>query len=153
LSIACRHGRGNPWSHDASTPSCRCRLAGAGAFGLQRILGSPSSIAEFDTDTWYYISQKTRNVAFFKPELVDQEVVAVDFAKDGTVRDIRHRGFEDRVAVTPNPNATPAPGREFSFWEQLVGNFGRFSGGSPGGMTGGGGGGGTGVPGIPGGGQ
>lgn len=95
---------------------------------VTRILGSPSSIAAFDGATWYYISQKTKEVAFFKPELVDQEVVAVDFDKDGVVTGIRRRGLNDRVAVVPNPNATPAPGREFGFWQQLIGNFGRFSG-------------------------
>lgn len=119
---------------------------------VTRILGSPSSVAEFNPDTWYYISQKTKNVAFFKPELIDQEVVAIDFGKDGTVAEIRRRGLADRVAVAPNPNATPAPGREFGFWEQLIGNFGRFSGGTPGSAGGGGGGGGGGMPGgMPGG--
>jgi len=107
---------------------------------VTRLLGSPSSIATFDHDCWYYISQKTKEVAFFKPELVDQEVVAIDFDKDGVVRDIRHRGLADRQAITPNPNATPAPGREFSFIEQLIGNFGKFSGHSgPGGGAGRGG--------------
>lgn len=99
---------------------------------VTRLLGSPSSIAAFDKDTWYYISQKTKNVAFFKPELVDQEVVAIAFDHDGVVRDVSHRGMEDREIITPNPKATPAPGREFSFWEQLIGNFGRFSGGGAG---------------------
>ena len=116
---------------------------------VTRILGSPSSIAEFNTDTWYYISQKTKTVAFFKPDLVDQEVLAIDFGKDGMVQDIRRRNLADRVAVTPNPNATPAPGREFTFWEQLIGNFGKFSNGAAGGLTGGGAGGGnTGTPGM-----
>lgn len=95
---------------------------------VTRLLGSPSSIAAFDDGTWYYISQKTKEVAFFKPQLLDQEVVAIDFDKDGVVREVRHRGLDDRVAVAPNPNATPAPGREFSFLEQLIGNFGRYSG-------------------------
>jgi outer membrane protein assembly factor BamE (lipoprotein component of BamABCDE complex) len=95
---------------------------------VTRLIGSPSSVATFDTDTWYYISQKTREVAFFKPELVDQEVLAIDFTKEGVVRDVRHRGLDDRVAVVPDPKATPAPGREFTFLEQLIGNFGRFSG-------------------------
>lgn len=95
---------------------------------VTRILGSPSSVAAFDGDTWYYISQKTKEVAFFKPELLDQQVVAIDFDKQGIVRDVRHRGLNDRVAVVPNPNATPAPGREITFLQQLIGNFGRFAG-------------------------
>jgi hypothetical protein len=56
--------------------------------------------------------------------------------------------MEDRQMVTPNPNATPAPGREFSFIEQLLGNFGKFgSSGSSGGAGPGGPGGGGGFPG------
>ena len=102
---------------------------------VTRILGSPSTVATFDGDSWYYISQKTKEVAFFKPELIDQEVLAVDFDKEGVVRGLRRRGMNDRIAVAPNPNATPAPGREFTFWEQLIGNFGRFS-SSQGGATG-----------------
>jgi outer membrane protein assembly factor BamE (lipoprotein component of BamABCDE complex) len=98
---------------------------------VTRVLGSPSSVAAFDSDTWYYISQKTKAVAFFKPDLLDQEVLAIDFDKQGVVREVRHRGMDDRVAVIPNPKATPAPGREFSLWEQLIGNFGRFSGTTP----------------------
>ena len=105
---------------------------------VTRLLGSPSSVAAFDGDTWYYISQKTKEIAFFKPELVDQEVLVIAFDKDGVVREIRHRGLEDRVAIVPNPHATPAAGREFSFLEQLIGNFGRFSSSGPTGVTGGG---------------
>ncbi len=107
---------------------------------VTRLLGSPSTIATFDPNTWYYVSQKTKNVAFFDTELLDQEVVAIDFDKDGLVRDIRHRGMQDRQEITPDPNATPAPGREFSFIEQLIGNFGKFSGkGTPGSAGGAGG--------------
>jgi outer membrane protein assembly factor BamE (lipoprotein component of BamABCDE complex) len=112
---------------------------------VTRLIGSPSSVAEFDPNTWYYISQKTKAVAFFKPQLLDQEVVAIDFDTNGIVRDVRHRSFDDRQNITPDPNATPAPGREFSFIEQLIGNFGKFSGGpasSVGGANPGGGGGG-----------
>jgi outer membrane protein assembly factor BamE (lipoprotein component of BamABCDE complex) len=113
---------------------------------VTRLLGSPSSIAAFDPNTWYYISQKTKAIAFFKPELLDQEVVAIDFDNNGVVRDIRHRGFDDRQQITPNPNATPAPGREFSFLEQLIGNFGKFSGGPANGAGSGPGGGGGAYP-------
>lgn len=91
------------------------------------LLGSPSSIAAFDGDTWYYISQQTRQVAFFSPDLLDQEVVIIHFNKDGIVTAIDHKNLDDRQLVTPNPNATPAPGREFTFLEQLIGNFGKFT--------------------------
>ncbi len=94
---------------------------------VTRLLGSPSSVAAFDGDTWYYISQRTESVAFFTPDLVDQQVVAIDFNKDGLVQTVRHRGLEDRREVELDPHATPAAGREFSLIEQLIGNFGKFT--------------------------
>jgi outer membrane protein assembly factor BamE (lipoprotein component of BamABCDE complex) len=94
---------------------------------VTQLLGSPSSVAAFSNNTWYYISQSTRPEAFLKPVLLDQQVLAIDFDDNGVVVDLRHRAMEDREAVLPNPNASPAPGREFSILEQLIGNFGKFS--------------------------
>jgi outer membrane protein assembly factor BamE (lipoprotein component of BamABCDE complex) len=93
---------------------------------VTQLLGSPSSVATFDANTWYYISQETKNVAFFKPEILDQKVVAIAFDDKGVVRGVSYRSLGDGQHIEPNPNATPAPGREFTFLEQLLGNFGRF---------------------------
>ena len=95
---------------------------------VTQLLGSPSSIGAFDGNTWLYISQKTRPVALHTPELIDQEVVAIQFDDSGIVRDVGRRTMADGETVVPNPNATPAPGREFTILEQLIGNFGKFAG-------------------------
>jgi outer membrane protein assembly factor BamE (lipoprotein component of BamABCDE complex) len=94
---------------------------------VTKLLGSPSTVASFDNNTWYYISQETQNVAFFKPRLKDEKVVTISFNDKGVVRQIGYLSMADHVDVTPNPNATPAPGREFTLMEQLIGNFGRFA--------------------------
>ena len=94
---------------------------------VTRLLGSPSTIAAFDKDTWYYISQKTKEIAFFKPETLDQQVLAVTFNKDGVVEDVKKLGMSARNEVTPVQRTTPAPGKELTFFEQLIGNFGRFN--------------------------
>jgi outer membrane protein assembly factor BamE (lipoprotein component of BamABCDE complex) len=93
-----------------------------------KILGSPSSSSTFDDNTWYYISRKTKQVAFFQPEVLDQQVFIVDFDDKGVVKDLGHKTLADGNPVTPAPGATPSPGRELSFLEQLLGNVGRFSG-------------------------
>jgi outer membrane protein assembly factor BamE (lipoprotein component of BamABCDE complex) len=93
---------------------------------VTRLLGTPSSVAAFDSDIWYYISQKTKNVAFFKPEMLDQDVVVIHFDKDGIVKGIDHRSLQDAEVITPDPNATPTRGRTFSLIEQFIGNFGKF---------------------------
>jgi outer membrane protein assembly factor BamE (lipoprotein component of BamABCDE complex) len=91
------------------------------------LLGSPSSVASFDDTTWYYISQRSEEVAFFKPEARDPEVVAVVFDKDGVVKDVRKTTAKAPRNVEPVARTTPAPGRELSFIEQLIGNFGKFN--------------------------
>jgi outer membrane protein assembly factor BamE (lipoprotein component of BamABCDE complex) len=100
-----------------------------------KILGSPSSASTFDDDVWYYISRKTKQIAFFSPTVLDQQVFIVDFDSKGVVKDLGHKTLADSENITPAPGATPAPGRELSFMEQLIGNIGRF-GGSGGGNSG-----------------
>lgn len=91
------------------------------------LLGSPSSVASFDDTTWYYISQRSEEVAFFKPEAHDPEVVAVVFDKDGIVKDVEKTSRKEPRAIQPVARTTPAPGKELSFIEQLIGNFGKFN--------------------------
>ncbi|HZK89753.1 MAG TPA: outer membrane protein assembly factor BamE [Stellaceae bacterium] len=93
-----------------------------------KILGSPSSASTFDDNVWYYISRKIKQVAFFSPSVLDQQVYIVDFDDKGVVKDVGHKTMADSENITPAPGATPAPGRELSFMEQLIGNVGRFGG-------------------------
>jgi outer membrane protein assembly factor BamE (lipoprotein component of BamABCDE complex) len=94
---------------------------------VTKLLGSPSSVATFDPNTWYYISQKTQDIAFFKPTLKDEKVVTISFDNKGVVQQVAYIGMRQHEDVVPDPDATPAPGREFTILEQLIGNFGRFS--------------------------
>jgi outer membrane protein assembly factor BamE (lipoprotein component of BamABCDE complex) len=91
------------------------------------LLGSPSSVASFDDTTWYYISQRSEEIAFFKPEARNPEVVAVVFDKDGIVKDVRKTASKNPHGIEPVARTTPAPGKELSFIEQLIGNFGKFN--------------------------
>jgi outer membrane protein assembly factor BamE (lipoprotein component of BamABCDE complex) len=94
---------------------------------VQRLLGTPSTKPVFDANTWYYISRETKEIAFLNPEILDQQVVAIHFDESGIVNGIDRKGLHDAQVITPNPNATPAQGREFTFLEQLLGNFGKFN--------------------------
>jgi outer membrane protein assembly factor BamE (lipoprotein component of BamABCDE complex) len=97
---------------------------------LAKILGTPSSASAFNDDSWYYISRRTKQVAFLSPTVLDQQVFIVNFDNKGVVKDIDHRTLADGESITPAPGATPAPGRELTFIEQLIGNIGRFNSGS-----------------------
>jgi len=57
---------------------------------VAKILGTPSSTAVFDNKTWYYISRRTKQVAFFDPDVVDQQVYIVNFDERGVVKAADH---------------------------------------------------------------
>lgn len=92
------------------------------------MLGTPSTVATFDTDVWYYVSTTQRREAFFDPELVSRTIVAVEFDRNGNVADMRRYSLADGRIVAFIDRETPTRGRELTFLEQMFGNFGRFSG-------------------------
>lgn len=92
-----------------------------------KILGTPSSTGIFDDKRWYYISRKTKQVAFLDPDVLDQQVYVVNFDGKGVVQTIDHKDLKDGREIEPAPGATPAPGRELTLVEQVLGNIGRFN--------------------------
>ena len=56
----------------------------------------------------------------------------ISFNDDGIVRSVEHKTLQDGKEVVPVARVTPAPGRELTFLEQVLGNLGRFNGGGGG---------------------
>jgi outer membrane protein assembly factor BamE (lipoprotein component of BamABCDE complex) len=98
-----------------------------------QLLGSPSSLASFDDDAWYYVSQRTEKVSFYQEDLVEQDVIAITFDDRDLVDDIERHGLEQTAAVDPVERTTPTAGASPSLLEQFIGNIGRF--GSSGGNS------------------
>jgi outer membrane protein assembly factor BamE (lipoprotein component of BamABCDE complex) len=84
-------------------------------------LGSPSATATFDNEVFYYISQKrTRAVAFMKPSLQEQTVLAVYLNKDGAVDHLAHYSLTDGRVVDMLNRTTPTGGTEKTFLMRLL---------------------------------
>jgi len=93
---------------------------------ITEILGSPSSVAAFDQETWYYVSQRTETVAFFEPEVKERKILILRFDKDGTLSDMETLSAEDGQKILPVDRKTPTAGNEMTVLDQLFGNLGRF---------------------------
>ena len=89
-----------------------------------RRLGSPSSLATFDEDTWYYVSSLERRHMYHRPQVVSREVVAVSFNADGTVAELNRYTIEDGQKIAYVGKETPTRGRELGLLEQIFGNLG-----------------------------
>jgi outer membrane protein assembly factor BamE (lipoprotein component of BamABCDE complex) len=94
---------------------------------VREILGSPSSASTFNDDHWYYITKKTKTWAFLTPEVIEQKVTVIDFDAGGIVKDVHNYALQDGIVIDPVTRKTPSPGRELTFIEQLIGNFGKFN--------------------------
>jgi outer membrane protein assembly factor BamE (lipoprotein component of BamABCDE complex) len=93
-----------------------------------QILGSPSSLAPFDGDVWYYVSAKTKTFAFFEPEITERKVVVIRFDKRGIVSALKSFGLEEALKLEMVERKTPTAGNELGLLRQLFGNIGRFEG-------------------------
>jgi len=94
--------------------------------GVQKLLGSPTNVATFNGETWYYISQKERSTAFAKPKPLTRKVIAISFNSAGRVAKVKKYTLADGRVIEPTKRNTPTPGQEFSLIRQLIGNLGRF---------------------------
>ena len=90
-------------------------------------LGSPSTVATFNDNTWIYANKRTEVFAFFEPKVIGQSVIAINFDSEGRVEELRRYALEDGRIIDPVTRKTPTQGRELRFLEQLFGNVGRFN--------------------------
>lgn len=89
-------------------------------------LGTPSAVAAFDSNTWFYISQISDQMAFKRPNVRRRDVVAISFDKaDEKVMAVNTYTLKDGHVVAYNNRATPTRGRELSVLEQILGNIGQ----------------------------
>lgn len=107
-----------------------------------RLIGTPSAVATFNPNVWYYISQRQESFAFLKPEIVDQKVLQLSFNDAGRLQAIKNYELSDAEHITMVSRITPTAGKELTILEQILGNVGRFAGPrketNPGAPTGGG---------------
>ena len=93
---------------------------------VAEILGSPSSITPFGSDTWYYISQRTETFAFFSPEVIERQILVISFNKDGKVAKVDTLGLDQGQSINHIERTTPTHGNKMTIIEQMIGNLGRF---------------------------
>lgn len=94
---------------------------------VEDLLGTPTAVATFDDRTWYYIGRKTEKFAFFEPEVLEQQVVAIHFDSSGVVEEVKVYGPDDAREVELVDRTTPTAGKELTALQQIFGNLGRFN--------------------------
>jgi len=101
---------------------------GMAAEKVLTLLGTPSTTSTIGGDAWYYISQKVeRKLAFMRPQVTEQRVLAVYFTKGKKVERIANYGLEDGKVFDFISRTTPTGGAEPSFIRNMLKGLLRFS--------------------------
>ena len=93
-----------------------------------RLIGTPTAVATFNPNVWYYITQQQETYAFFKAEITEQKVMQLTFNDAGRLTTLKNYDLKDGQDITMVSRVTPTAGKELTILEQLLGNVGKFSG-------------------------
>ncbi len=94
---------------------------------VEDTVGPPSSSGILEDSGYYYVRSRVRSFAYFEPEVVEREVLAISFDSDGVVSNIERFGLEDGRVVALERRVTESSIVDRTFIRQLLGGLGRLS--------------------------
>ncbi len=96
---------------------------------ITKMLGTPSTIATFEREIWFYIGGRVKSQSFFAPEVLERKVLTIQFDKRGVVKEINTFDATKIEKIELVQRKTPTKGKELTLLQQLIGNIGRFGSG------------------------
>ncbi len=91
-----------------------------------KLMGSPTTRAPFDPNTWYYIGRKTEKKGILDPKTVEQQIIKVRFNKEAIVEEFGIVDAKNRdIAVSKDKTHTA--GNDVTILQQIIGNVGKFN--------------------------
>jgi outer membrane protein assembly factor BamE (lipoprotein component of BamABCDE complex) len=93
-------------------------------------IGRPTTTSLVGDQSLYYVQSRFRNFAFYPPEEVEREVLALSFLPNGTLGNIERFGLEQGRVVQLSPRITAEVFADRTFINQLFGNIGNFDAGT-----------------------
>lgn len=93
---------------------------------VMRKVGSPTTTAPFDDNTWYYLGQITEKRAVLDPKVVQERVYKMTFNADGILQTAQMVDNK-REDISPSTDKTSTGGSDVTAIQQLLGNLGKFN--------------------------
>lgn len=91
---------------------------------VRKIMGSPSAVSSLDHKTWIYMNSTMKRMAFFEPEELERNIVAIEFNLDGQVERVVQLDKSNGREIVISEDETPVMGTEESFMEKYFGGVG-----------------------------
>ena len=94
---------------------------------VEQIWGPPTTVAPFDPNVWYYIGETTEQQGVFEPEVTRRQMIRVTFGADDLVDQLAAIDPANSQEIAFIDRKTPTAGKEFTAFQQFVGNLGKFN--------------------------
>lgn len=91
---------------------------------VRELIGSPSIVSSLDHRTWIYMNSTIKRLAFFAPDELERNVLAIQFDHDGKVEKVVQLTKENGEEVIISKDETPVMGKDESFMEKYFGGVG-----------------------------
>lgn len=91
---------------------------------VQYLLGSPSATSTFNSNTWYYLSEKKVSQSMNSDKITERRIITVTFNKDGMVEKLTDVITTDIPEVVLNKRVTPTYGQSLGILDQMIDNIG-----------------------------
>jgi outer membrane protein assembly factor BamE (lipoprotein component of BamABCDE complex) len=102
---------------------------------VERTLGRPTFVGQFDQNDWYYVGREMGALAFTNPKPKEGTTLHVRFDPAGNVANVEDLKLTRVVTIHPVGDKTPTLGRSSNFFQDLFGNIGQIGSVGPGGGT------------------
>ena len=102
---------------------------------VERTLGRPTFVGQFDDKDWYYVGREMGALAFANPHPKEGTTLHVRFDGAGNVASSENLGLTRVVSIHPVGDKTPTLGRSSNFFQDLFGNIGQVGSVGQGGGT------------------
>ncbi len=91
---------------------------------VRKIMGSPSAVSSLDHKTWIYMNSTMKRMAFFEPEELERNSVAIEFNLDGKVERVVQIDKDSGREIVLCTDETPVRGTDETFMEKYFGGVG-----------------------------
>jgi len=89
-------------------------------------VGKPGTAGLLVDSGYYFVRSRFRHFAYYEPEEIDREVLAISFDTRGVVENIERFGLENGRVVALERRVTSSNIKGVSFLRQLFGSLGRI---------------------------
>lgn len=94
---------------------------------VQSAWGPPTTASAFNPNVWYYVGETQSQRGIFEAEVEKRQVIRVTFGADDKVAEVATLDPKMAREIDFVSRKTPAAGKEFTAFQQFVGNIGKFN--------------------------